>query len=111
MPSAPKRYRPAHQRRKTTQRSKASAERHKFYDTAAWRGRRVNGQWVGGIRNAVLERDEYTCQDCGRLVSGKSAHVDHIQSIEQRPDLMRDMSNLEVLCNGCHSSKTVNGQR
>jgi 5-methylcytosine-specific restriction endonuclease McrA len=52
-------------------------------------------------KNAVLERDNFTCQRCGskeRLV----AH--HIKTWEEYPDLRLTVSNGETLCNACHNS-------
>lgn len=106
MPNAAKQFR---QQPRIT-RGKASSERHKFYDTAAWRGTYRNGRWHGGLRHAALCRDNYVCQECEALVSGKTAHVDHIQTIEDRPDLRADINNLRTLCGGCHGKKTKREQ-
>jgi len=70
--------------------------RHKVYDKQKWRK-------PGGIRKRILLRDNYICQECGRVVSGKEAHVDHIDGNEIN---MND-DNLQTLCSECHGRKTA----
>ncbi|CAO3434275.1 HNH endonuclease [Azospirillum endophyticum] len=38
------------------------------------------------------------------------AHVDHIESIADRPDLRLERSNLRVLCEPCHNARTARDQ-
>lgn len=33
-------------------------------------------------------------------------HADHIQTIDDRPDLRLELSNMQTLCNACHGLKT-----
>lgn len=42
------------------------------------------------------------CWDKGLTVAGEV--VDHIESIEDRPDLRLEWSNLQTLCKHCHDS-------
>lgn len=56
-------------------------------------------------RQAALVRDNYQCRSCGRVVMGKEAHVDHITA--KAAGGSDELSNLQVLCVGCHSAKTV----
>lgn len=57
---------------------------------------------------AVLNRDHWICRHCGRGVRAKGqAHVDHVISREERPDLALSFANLETLCASCHSKKTI----
>lgn len=60
-----------------------------FYDTPQWKA----------LRRLALIRDGYCCVICRRDVSGKgNARVDHIQSIDDWPDLALVLSNLRTLC-------------
>lgn len=48
------------------------------------------------------------CEDCvERGITRAAQSVDHIQSIESRPDLAFVMSNLRSLCNPCHAQKSA----
>ena len=52
----------------------------------------------------MLVRDNYQCQVCGAVVTGRNAHVDHIV---RKADLPSDeTSGLQTLCASCHSKKT-----
>lgn len=55
-------------------------------------------------RREVLVRDGYQCQTCGKLVTGKNAHVDHIV---RKTELASDeIDGLQTLCASCHGKKT-----
>lgn len=54
------------------------------------------------LREAVLMRDGFRCNACGRLVAGRQAHVDHIDGNSHNNDL----GNLQTLCIEGHSRKT-----
>ena len=54
------------------------------------------------IREQVLVRDGYKCQSCGRVVTGRQAHVDHVDGNSH----CNDMSNLATRCVWGHSRKT-----
>jgi 5-methylcytosine-specific restriction endonuclease McrA len=69
--------------------------------TAAGYGRRA---WKLA-RQAALVRDSWQCQACGRVVEGREAHVDH--KVPKSAGGTDYLDNLQVLCIGCHSSKTV----
>lgn len=71
-----------------------------------------NQGWAGyGKRAWKLARaerlsiDNWQCQDCGRVVTGREAHVDHI--VPKSAGGSDLMSNLRTLCRSCHSRKTV----
>src|SRR5687768_6125463 len=89
---------------------KHAREAHRRYDqgrgTAKQRG--YDSTWEQ-LRLIVLARDHYLCQECLRggnvNAVGKSAPVDHIIPISDKPDLRLAMSNLEALCNHCHARK------
>ncbi len=55
-------------------------------------------------RNAILERDRYVCQKCGRRCRktehGLAAH--HIKPYASHPDLRYEISNGITLCRDCH---------
>ncbi|MGA0927281.1 MAG: HNH endonuclease [Burkholderiaceae bacterium] len=63
-------------------------------------------------RLAVLTRDGWQCQTCGRICSGKrEAHADHRIPIIQAPHLRYDVANGQCLCVACHASKTRREQK
>jgi 5-methylcytosine-specific restriction endonuclease McrA len=51
------------------------------------------------VREAVLERDKYTCTSCG---GAKKLEVHHIKKWVAHPDLRYDMNNMKTLCKQCH---------
>lgn len=87
-----------------------------------------NANWKGGLtqlikgirrspefyqwRKAVLERDNYTCQDCN---STENANAHHIKSLIEYPELVFDINNGLTLCEDCHKRHTswqrLNGRR
>ena len=75
----------------------------KFYNSKPWKL----------IRQQALERDEYCCVICkresGRISQAKI--VDHIQTVNNRPELALVLSNLQSLCVRCNARKTRNDRR
>jgi 5-methylcytosine-specific restriction endonuclease McrA len=65
-----------------------------FYCGKAWRS----------TREAVLIRDEYVCQYCGKELHGDDATVDHVIE-RQDGGLEYDMTNLKAACRTCNSRK------
>ena len=63
-------------------------------------------------REAVLERDDYTCQFCG-IKKGKrqGMEVDHIKSFARFPELRTSIENGRTLCNPCHRKTDTYGMR
>lgn len=55
-------------------------------------------QW----RRAVLMRDDYTCQDCGRR-QRRGIHAHHIKMKSEYPEIMLDLDNGITLCRDCHN--------
>lgn len=82
-----------------------------------------NHNWKGGItkenekirnsieyknwRKSVFERDDYTCQDCGKSnENGKRTplQADHIKPFAYFPELRLDINNGKTLCIDCHKN-------
>ena len=78
-----------------------------------------HGNWLGGhggrrdtseykrFTRSILERDNFTCQECGdHNYSGRGSRcrleVHHIIAIAENPDLMFTPSNCVTLCCLCH---------
>ena len=69
----------------------------------SWRrGNRPNKQRWDTVRLLVLDRDAWTCTACGK--AGR-LEVDHRIPLEDAPDRMYDLTNLQTLCRGCHILK------
>ena len=49
----------------------------------------------------MLLRDNYQCQRCGAVVTGKRAHVDHI--VPKSEGGGDEVTNLRTMCVSCHS--------
>ena len=61
------------------------------------------------IRNIILERDLYTCQECGAdCKSNKDPQIDHIEPITRNWEKRLDPKNLQVLCSDCNRLKSNN---
>lgn len=59
----------------------------------------------------VLERDNYTCQECGKKFNKKFLQVHHIKPISQYPSLALDVSNGITLCKNCHLATESYGRK
>lgn len=71
-----------------------TAEVRKLYKSAAWLR----------VREQVLERDNYECQECKRRGSfSKGNVVHHIKHLADRPDLALEADNLMTVCEECHN--------
>lgn len=51
-------------------------------------------------QKAVRERDNYTCQRCGKYEA--LIHTHHVAPRSRRPDLKHDVANGKCLCGSCH---------
>ena len=69
-------------------------ERHKLYSTIAWKNLR---EWHIA-RHPVCEQ----CKQIGRMTLATIVH--HRQPIETHPELALTASNLESICDSCHSA-------
>lgn len=59
------------------------------------------------LRDKAVKRDKYRCVQCyskGIVVTDR-LEVDHILTIEDRPDLAMDIDNLRTLCRACHDKR------
>jgi len=86
------------------------------YPYAKWNSREMNPNWKGGIstknhlirtsiqaqlwKQAVLARDNWTCQHCGRR--GGDMHVHHIKAFATYIELRFAIDNGITLCSSCH---------
>lgn len=84
--------------------------------TVTWLNGENNPNWKGGVtpenkkvrhsleyktwRDSVFERDNFTCQKCGK--HGGNLHVHHIKSFALHAELRTDIANGETLCIECH---------
>ena len=53
-------------------------------------------QW----RKKIFERDNFTCQDCGKQGNRLVAH--HVKAFSKFPDLRTNLNNGTTLCKECH---------
>lgn len=88
----------ADERERTQQRDTSNAWRA-WYKTARWRK----------LRAKVLERDLFTCQRTGALLTGRypsphSAVVDHVKPHRGDPELFWDEENLQAVSKAYHDS-------
>lgn len=56
-------------------------------------------------RQQVFERDQYTCQVCGRVGQPSELEADHIINVARGGT--DDMENLQTICIPCHEPKTL----
>jgi 5-methylcytosine-specific restriction endonuclease McrA len=54
------------------------------------------------LRQIVLERDNWTCQICGKTILEIQLHVHHMDPVAQNPMFQNDMDSCITLCKGCH---------
>lgn len=68
----------------------------KFYNGKRWKK----------VREIVLRRDGYLCQEClryGKRVGARDVH--HIKHLEDFPELAYERTNLISLCSKCHRER------
>mgnify|MGYP003659701404 CR=1 FL=1 len=76
--------------------NKTKRTNQEFYNSNAWRVKRVN----------ILSRDCGLCQEClrnGRTTIGKIVH--HIIEVNVSPQLKLVDDNLETICQTCHNQE------
>lgn len=54
------------------------------------------------LRQLVFERDNYTCQKCGKTVDEIQIHCHHVDPVSQNPIESADIDNCVTLCKDCH---------
>jgi predicted HNH restriction endonuclease len=59
----------------------------------------------------ILERDNYTCQKCGRRFEKIFLHAHHIKPISKYPSLALDALNGITLCKNCHLETESYGRK
>ena len=73
-------------------------EYERFYLTADWRY----------VRQQVIERDGTICRRCREQIQDlNEVTVDHVKPRSKYPELALVVSNLQVLCRRCNSSKGI----
>lgn len=75
---------------------KRNADAKRFYDSKAWKQ----------VRQAALQRDNYTCQVCwskGKYTAGNTVH--HIIELLDDWSLALVLENLQTVCDSCHAEK------
>jgi 5-methylcytosine-specific restriction endonuclease McrA len=76
------------------------AERHRWYNRAAWKRLR-----------AVKLRSHPLCARClERGLTTPAEHVHHVEDLADAPGLAFEAANLESLCPPCHSRETRHRQ-
>lgn len=60
-------------------------------------------------RQAVFQRDDFTCQFCGER--GGRLQADHVEPVALRPDLALELDNGRTLCVPCHQATPTYGWR
>ena len=68
-------------------------------DSAATKRGKLKGE-LAKWRKAVLQRDSYTCQRCGK--KGNDLHAHHVKPLADYPQLALDVSNGMTVCVPCH---------
>lgn len=71
--------------------------RKSFYNSKSWQE----------VRAYVLQRDNYECTWCreeGRVTTD-DLEIDHIEELQDRPDLKLEPDNLRTLCMACHNKR------
>lgn len=57
------------------------------------------------LRQIVLERDNYTCQECGKTIDEIELHCHHIIPLNESPIESADIDVCITLCKDCHKKK------
>jgi 5-methylcytosine-specific restriction endonuclease McrA len=55
------------------------------------------------LRQIVLERDNWTCQICGKTIKEAQLHVHHMDPVAQNPMFQNDKDSCITLCKACHA--------
>jgi len=84
-----------------------NVEREEVPDENPWIGYEKRPGWAD-IRQAIMERDNYSCRLCKAVVTEDVCEVDHIIPYRRfkRPVDANKPKNLWTLCKTCHKEKT-----
>ena len=87
--------------------TQARIDREELPSDTSWRGYEAR-PGMADLRPDILERDQYTCQQCGTAVTHRTAEIDHIRPVRRfkRPIDANVEGNLQTLCLPCHDKKT-----
>jgi group II intron reverse transcriptase/maturase len=82
----------------------STIDRESFPEESPWLANIDDREGWSDARWEALERDDWTCQECGRNLEGSTPHVHHIRpySSYSNPDEANRLGNLETLCEECH---------
>jgi len=63
---------------------------------------------MADLRPLALERDLWSCRNCGTRVTNLEARIDHVRPVSRfkRPVDANVLPNLQTLCEPCHAAKT-----
>lgn len=102
-------------RRKQSEKAKARGKNHNWYvdgkgrERTTARKREMDRLEYRLWREAVFERDDWTCQEC--RVRGGELQADHIEPWRDRPELRYEVSNGRTLCVPCHKKTPTFGSK
>ena len=82
-------------------RKKQREHYHKKHPNARYN----NGETFLKDRKKALERDNYTCQDCGATENLETHHIDGSGSNVPAREMNNDLDNLITLCHKCHMKR------
>lgn len=90
----------------------AQIEREELPEERPWLGDEGNRSGFRDRRIKALERDGWTCQDCGADLTRKQAEVHHLKPIRKysNPEAANKLRNLLSLCSRCHGERTTYGK-
>jgi 5-methylcytosine-specific restriction protein A len=57
------------------------------------------------VRRRILDRDQWTCYLCQKILVGTDATVDHVIPLSIDPSRRLDEDNLRACCRSCNSAK------
>lgn len=89
-----------------------------LFDDTITREEQIIGQriWYGeeqrpgeaDLRLQVLRRDQWQCQECNKMVTLTTSHLDHIRPVRKYKQLSNanHIDNLQTMCISCHKAKT-----
>ena len=103
-------------RRKMSTSAKARGEKHNFHKDGKGHERDTERRTaMKGVeyrlwRESVFERDNFTCQECGKRGS-TTLHADHIKRWKDHPELRFAVDNGRTLCAVCHLASDTYGHR